>query len=124
MHAQDSPCSPRRVRLVARRVRRFRRLVGDDDVELGDLFADSESVDPEAAALDSVRGLAVRSAVGRLPDRERRIIELRFGFGGESASLETIGKELGLTRERVRQLESEALQRLQLELGDELVWAA
>ena len=49
---------------------------------------------------------------------------LGFGFGGESASLETIGKELGLTRERVRQLESEALHRLQLELGDELVWAA
>ena len=45
-------------------------------------------------------------------------------FAGESASLETIGKELGLTRERVRQLESEALMRLQLELGDELASAA
>ena len=51
-------------------------------------------------------------------------VELRFGFAGESASLETIGKELGLTRERVRQLESEALMRLQLELGDELASAA
>jgi RNA polymerase primary sigma factor len=67
---------------------------------------------------------ACQRAVADLPERQRRIIELRFGFGGESASLETIGKELGLTRERVRQLESEALHRLQLELGDELVWAA
>src|SRR5438105_15173904 len=66
----------------------------------------------------------IQRAVADLPERQRRIIELRFGFGGESASLETIGKELGLTRERVRQLESEALHRLQLELGDELVWAA
>ena len=47
-----------------------------------------------------------------------------FGFEAEPASLETIGKELGLTRERVRQLESDALARLQLALGDELVYAA
>ena len=75
-------------------------------------------------AVDAVRRQRIQRAVADLPERQRRIIELRFGFGGESASLETIGKELGLTRERVRQLESEALHRLQLELGDELVWAA
>jgi RNA polymerase primary sigma factor len=66
----------------------------------------------------------VQEAIADLPDRQRRIIELRFGFDGESASLETIGKELGLTRERVRQLESDALARLQLALGDELASAA
>ena len=47
-----------------------------------------------------------------LPERERRVLQLRFGFDGEPASLEAIGKELGLTRERVRQIESQALQRL------------
>jgi RNA polymerase sigma factor (sigma-70 family) len=54
--------------------------------------------------------------VARLPERERRIIELRFGFDGEMMQLEAIGRELGITRERVRQLEREALARL----GDEL----
>jgi RNA polymerase primary sigma factor len=71
-----------------------------------------------------VRRQRIQRAVADLPERQRRIIELRFGFDGESASLETIGKELGLTRERVRQLESEALHRLSNELGDELVNAA
>src|SRR5712672_823187 len=99
-------------------------LGSDGDSELGDLFADESSVDPAEEAVDAVRRQRIQRAVADLPERQRRIIELRFGFGGESASLETIGKELGLTRERVRQLESEALMRLQLELGDELVFAA
>jgi RNA polymerase primary sigma factor len=66
-----------------------------------------------------------------LPERERRVIELRFGFDGESRSLEAIGKELGITRERVRQLEASAFARLAGELeglveadGDELADAA
>jgi RNA polymerase primary sigma factor len=99
-------------------------LGSEGDSELGDLFADESSVDPAEEAVDAVRRQRIQRAVADLPERQRRIIELRFGFGGESASLETIGKELGLTRERVRQLESEALHRLQLELGDELVFAA
>ena len=99
-------------------------LGSDGDSEPGDLFADESSADPAEEAVDAVRRQRIQRAVADLPERQRRIIELRFGFGGESASLETIGKELGLTRERVRQLESEALHRLQLELGDELVFAA
>jgi RNA polymerase primary sigma factor len=99
-------------------------LGSEGDSELGDLFADETSADPAEEAVDAVRRQRIQRAVADLPERQRRIIELRFGFGGESASLETIGKELGLTRERVRQLESEALHRLQVELGDELVWAA
>ena len=99
-------------------------LGSDGDSELGDLFADETSLDPAEEAVDSLRRQRVQRAVAELPERQRRIIELRFGFGGEAASLETIEKELGLTRERVRQLESEALMRLQLELGDELASAA
>jgi RNA polymerase primary sigma factor len=90
--------------------------VGDDDAELGDLFADPESVDPESVAVDALRGLAVREALLKLPERERRIIELRFGFDGEMMALEAIGRELGITRERVRQLERDALARLAREL--------
>src|SRR5438874_13104785 len=99
-------------------------LGSDSDSELGDLFADESSADPAEEAAEALRRQRVQRAVADLPERQRRIIELRFGFGGESASLETIGKELGLTRERVRQLESEALMRLQLELGDELAQSA
>jgi len=89
---------------------------GDDGAELGDLFADPESVDPEAAAVDALRGLAVRQVLQKLPERERRIIELRFGFDGEMMPLEAIGRELGIARERVRQLERDALERLAGEL--------
>jgi RNA polymerase primary sigma factor len=99
-------------------------LGSDGDSELGDLFADESSVDPAEEAVESVRRQRVQRAVADLPDRQRRIVELRFGFDSEPASLETIGKELGLTRERVRQLESDALARLQLALGDELVFSA
>jgi RNA polymerase primary sigma factor len=99
-------------------------LGSDGDSELGDLFADESTADPADEAVESVRRQRVQRAVADLPERQRRIIELRFGFESEPASLETIGKELGLTRERVRQLESDALARLQLALGDELVFAA
>jgi RNA polymerase primary sigma factor len=90
--------------------------VGDGDAELGELFADQESIDPEGAADDSLRGRAVRQALAKLPERERRIIEMRFGFDGETMALEAIGRELGITRERVRQLEREAFAHLAGEL--------
>ena len=55
----------------------------------------------------------MRRAVAKLPDRERNVIALRFGLVGDGpSSLEAIGKQLGLTRERVRQIETEALRRL------------
>jgi RNA polymerase primary sigma factor len=90
----------------------------DDDAELGDLFANERSVDPADEAEDSLRHQRVREAVAALPERERRVMELRFGFGAEPLSLEAIGKELGLTRERVRQLEAQSLIRLEEALGD------
>jgi RNA polymerase primary sigma factor len=77
----------------------------DDEGELGDLFADR-------GAGDSLRKRGVRRTLDPLPERERRILELRFGFEGEPWTLEAIGHELDLTRERVRQLEAQALARL------------
>jgi RNA polymerase primary sigma factor len=94
------------------------RRVGDDgDGELGDLFADRSSPDPADEAEDSLRHHEVREALARLDDPDRRVLELRFGFGGEQWTLEAIGKELGLTRERVRQIEARALTRLQRDLA-------
>jgi len=88
----------------------------DGDAELGDLFSDPTAADPAEDAAESLKRQTVQKALARLPERQRRIVELRYGFGGETTSLEAIGKELGLTRERVRQLERDALDRLQHEL--------
>jgi RNA polymerase primary sigma factor len=84
----------------------------DDEGELGDLFADREAADPFDEAEESLRRQGIRRALDALPERERRILELRFGFEGEPWTLEAIGHELELTRERVRQLENQALSRL------------
>src|SRR5438067_7582979 len=103
----------------------------DGEGELGDLFADPSAVDPEAEAAEAVRAKSVREAVRRLPERERRVLELRFGFDGEPTSLEQIGRELKISRERVRQVERDALAHLEHQLadvvaisGDDLVHAA
>ena len=69
----------------------------------------------------------MREALADLPERERRILELRFGLDGEPQSLEAIGAELGLTRERIRQLETYAIAKLSDLLGaseDDLPLAA
>jgi len=84
--------------------------VGDDGGgEYGDLLADEHSEDPGELAAQSLREQAVRLALRTLPERERRVLELRFGFDDEPRSLDAIAREVGLTRERVRQLESKAL---------------
>jgi RNA polymerase primary sigma factor len=103
----------------------------DGDGELGDLFADPSAADPSEEAAEALRRRSVREALSRLPERDRRVLELRFGFDGEATSLEQIGRELQMSRERVRQVERDALARLQDELaavvsisGDDLVHAA
>jgi RNA polymerase primary sigma factor len=89
----------------------------EDEGELGDLFSDANAPDPAEEAVESLRRLELRSSLARLPERERRVLELRFGLDSEPQALEKIGKELGLTRDRVRQVESEALGQLAELLG-------
>jgi RNA polymerase primary sigma factor len=98
----------------------------EDDGEFGDLFGDANAADPEEEALESLQRLAVRRGVANLPERERRVLELRFGLGCQPQPLEAIGKELGISRERVRQVEADALELLGQELGgdEELAEAA
>ncbi len=102
--------------------------VGDGEGELGDLFADTTASAPEDDAADAYRNHAVRKAITKLPDRERRIVELRFGLDSEPHTLDAIGEELGLTRERIRQLERTALAKLEEQLqgiaDNDLVHAA
>lgn len=88
------------------------QLIGEDGTELGEVLPDREASDPFEDAADSLRRQAVQKALKALPERERRIVELRFGFEGKPWTLEAIGKKTGLTRERVRQLEGQALARL------------
>jgi RNA polymerase primary sigma factor len=90
--------------------------IGDDDGELGDLFSDETSADPAEEASESLRRSEIRKALASLPERQRRVLELRFGFDGEPVSLEAIGKTLEVSRERVRQLEAEGLSRLASQL--------
>jgi RNA polymerase primary sigma factor len=84
----------------------------DGEGELGDLFSDREAPDPFDVADESLRRQNIRKALDALPERDRRIVELRFGLEGKPWTLEAIGLELNLTRERVRQLEGQALKRL------------
>jgi RNA polymerase primary sigma factor len=93
--------------------------IGDDDGgSFGELFADPAAVDPAEETGQTLQQEEVRSALRALPELQRRVLELRFGFDGDQRPLETIGRELGISRERVRQLEREALDRLAVELDD------
>ena len=73
-----------------------------------------EAAEPAEEVQVSLTEQAVRNAVETLPDREREVVKLRFGMDGDPhpQSLEEIGRRLGLTRERVRQIEGTALERL------------
>jgi len=88
--------------------------VGEDgDTSLGDLVEDETAPAPEDVASSSVLRQQIRELLKVLPDRERRIIELRFGLvDGREWTLEEVGKTMNLTRERIRQLEKGALRKL------------
>ena len=94
--------------------------IGDeDDSTLSDLIEDSNAVSPEdAASLPSWKEAASES-LATLPERERRVLELRFGFGNHRThTLEEVGQEFGLTRERIRQIQSGALKKLRSRSSD------
>src|SRR6266498_1578592 len=104
----------REVQEAARAVTSLDRPVGTEgDASLGDLVAGQEAP-PEEELEISLRQDVLRRAIAELPDRERDVLKMRFGLNGDPdpQSLEAIGKTLGLTRERVRQIETEALSRL------------
>jgi RNA polymerase primary sigma factor len=104
----------REVRAAARAVASLDKPVGEDEsASFGDLFASEERTPDEQVELELTER-ALHEAVAELPEREQEILNLRYGLAGDAdpKSLEEIGRILGITRERVRQLESEALRRL------------
>ena len=85
----------------------------EDETELGDLLEDANAIDPEQAVGDRMENDQMLEKLAELPFRERRVIELRFGLGDqEPLTLAEVGQELGITRERARQLEMQALERM------------
>ena len=88
--------------------------VGDeDDSLLGDFVEDPGAIAPADAAARALLTEAVEEALEQLSDRERRVVRLRFGLDdGQLHTLEEVGKEFGVTRERIRQIESKTLAKL------------
>ncbi len=86
---------------------------GDDDSVLGDFIADEGQVSPyEATSMQMLRE-NVEEVLGALSDREARVLKMRFGLSGNKMmTLEEVGKQFGVTRERIRQIEAKALRKL------------
>jgi RNA polymerase primary sigma factor len=85
----------------------------EGDARLGDLVEDELAESPLDVASLSLRCEDIDYALAALPERERRLIELRFGLhGGRPRTLEEVGRTLGVTRERIRQIENTTLKRL------------
>jgi len=104
----------REVREAARAITSVDRPIGSEsEGSLGELVA-SEQAPPEDEVTVSLEQEVLRRAVAQLPEREREVVKRRYGLNGDRdpASLEAIGRELGLTRERVRQIEARALEQL------------
>ncbi|MGZ4389148.1 MAG: sigma-70 family RNA polymerase sigma factor [Gaiellaceae bacterium] len=103
----------REVKAAARASTSLDQPVGDqEDAVLGD-FVPGEGPLPEEQVEDSLRSQTLATALEALADRERQVLVLRYGLeDAEPKTLEEIGKRLGITRERVRQIEVEALKRL------------
>lgn len=85
----------------------------DDDTTIGSFIEDTHFINPESAYIKESNGDIVNAVLDTLSDREANILRLRFGIGGKKAmTLEEVGKEYGLTRERIRQIEAKALRKL------------
>jgi RNA polymerase primary sigma factor len=85
----------------------------DEDSVLGDFIEDEDGATPEESATSQLLKEQVQSVLSTLSDREQKIIKMRFGLeGGKSHTLEEVGQEFAVTRERIRQIEAKALAKL------------
>jgi RNA polymerase primary sigma factor len=85
----------------------------EDDSNLADFIEDQQADAPEGMAARRMLGAAVQEALDELNEREQQVVRLRFGLDdGQARTLEEVGKEFGVTRERIRQIESKTLAKL------------
>ncbi len=115
--AAELKCSVHEVREIQRMAQvpiSLEKPIGDEeDSELGDFVADETTESPFENATDSLQRDDVQRALDALPERERQVIELRFGLQGhEPLTLEEVGRAFGVTRERIRQIETNTLKKL------------
>ena len=114
--AEKTELTPARVREILRISQETVSLeqpMGDDDFSLSDLIEDEGAVAPSEAATRAMLNEAVNQALAELTDREQKVVRLRFGLDdGHMRTLEEVGKEFGVTRERIRQIESKTLAKL------------
>jgi RNA polymerase primary sigma factor len=115
--ATESGLEPKRVRELLDLVEdpiSLETPVGDGESMYGDMLEDPNSEQPDEALAELLRTKEIQAALNQLNERMRHVLELRFGLTGEKPrTLEEVGAELGVTRERVRQLESRALREIQ-----------
>ena len=87
----------------------------EDDSNLGDFVADTNTVTPETNVENVMLREEIDNLLKDLKERERQVIIMRFGLeDGHSRTLEEVGKEFNVTRERIRQIESKALRKLRI----------
>jgi RNA polymerase primary sigma factor len=102
------------MRRIAQAPISLERPVGEeDDAELGDLIEDDGSISPLDQTIDNMRRESLARALGALPERERGVLSMRYGLDGEEPkTLEEVGRAFGVTRERIRQIETHTLRKL------------
>lgn len=116
---------PRKVRIIRKAVRALQRPAqaaagGDEGLSLSELIDDPRTPKPDAQMLESDDLRTIRKLLEAIDEREATILRLRFGLdGNEPLTLKEIGKQIGLTRERVRQIEIEALRKLSHRLSSD-----
>ena len=114
--AKESGFPPERVRTLLELIEdpvSLETPVGDGESLYGDLIEDTNSDRPDTATAEVLRSAELSAALARLSPRMRHVLCRRFGLDGEAPqTLEEVGADLGITRERVRQLESRALREL------------
>jgi len=116
--AAELECMPREVRDILRMSQQpvsLEKPIGDEEEsELGDFVEDQTATSPFEQASENLRKENVRKALQALPQREREVIEMRFGLsGGRPRTLEEVGRAFNVTRERIRQIENHTLKKLE-----------
>ena len=116
--ATELDCSVREVRDILRMAQQpvsLEKPIGEEEEsELGDFVEDQTAESPFELASENLRRDNVRRALAALPQREREVIEMRFGLsGGRPRTLEEVGRAFNVTRERIRQIENHTLKKLE-----------